>query len=135
MRQSGERLRPLFARFSRWLRRRCRDFGAFPQDKMHYRIPFIRMLPISFYSFAALALFGGFWSLIQGFQWMKMVRRHSVRHPGFYAPRVALICPCKGLEPGLESNLRALVTQDYGSYEVFFVLARSEDSASPLVRK
>jgi ceramide glucosyltransferase len=134
MRQSVERLRSLLLIFCWTLQLRTERI-SFRETKMRDRRPFIRMLSILFYTFAALALFSGFWSVIQGYQWMKMVRRHAVRHPGFYAPRVALICPCKGLEPGLESNLRALVSQDYGSYEVFFVLARSEDSASSLVRK
>ena len=134
MRQSVELLRSLLLIF-RWTLQLRTERISFRKTKMRDRSPFIRMLSILFYTIAALALFSGFWSVIQGYQWMKMVRRHSVRHPGFYAPRVALICPCKGMEPGLESNLRALVSQDYGSYEVFFVLARSEDSASSLVRK
>lgn len=93
------------------------------------------MLQIVFYLSAAATLLIGLWSLWQGFQWMLMARRHAIRHPGFYAPSVALLCPCKGIEPGLESNLRALVSQDYASYEIFFVLARSDDSAHSIVRK
>jgi hypothetical protein len=37
--------------------------------------------------------------------------RSSVR--GFYAPRVAVICPVKGIEPGLEQNLAGLAGFDY----------------------
>lgn len=93
------------------------------------------MLQIAFYLSAGAALLVGLWSLWQGFQWMQMVRRRVDRHPGFYAPRVALLCPCKGLEPGLESNLRALISQDYSTFEVYFILARSDDSASSVVRR
>ena len=31
---------------------------------------------------------------------------------GFYAPRIAVLCPCKGMEPGLEPNLVALTEFD-----------------------
>jgi cellulose synthase/poly-beta-1,6-N-acetylglucosamine synthase-like glycosyltransferase len=71
----------------------------------------------------------GLWSLWNGFQWLAMARRNLVRHPGFFTPRVALLCPCKGLERGLKENLTALCAQDYSNYEVFFVLARSDDPA------
>ena len=50
-------------------------------------------------------------------------------HSGFYAPRVALFCPVKGLEPGLDQNLAALTSFDYSNYEIFFAMASGEDPA------
>src|ERR1700720_1766886 len=55
--------------------------------------------------------------------------------PGFNAPRVAVLCPCKGLEPGLERNLVALTEFDYRNYELFFILAASSDSAYSTVKR
>src|SRR6202047_4584008 len=55
--------------------------------------------------------------------------------PGFNAPRVAVLCPCKGVEPGLEHNLLALTEFDYRSYEIFFVLASASDSAYSTVKR
>jgi cellulose synthase/poly-beta-1,6-N-acetylglucosamine synthase-like glycosyltransferase len=55
--------------------------------------------------------------------------------PGFNAPRAALLCPCKGLEPGLERNLVALTEFDYRNYEIFFILASASDSAYTTVKR
>ena len=46
-----------------------------------------------------------------------------------YAPPATLICPCKGLDPDLELNLRALLDQDYPDCEVLFVVAEQSDAA------
>jgi ceramide glucosyltransferase len=88
----------------------------------------------AFYIVAGLNLLLALWSLWGGFQWLALARRSRLRHAGFYAPRVALICPCKGLEPGIDLNLSALTEQDYPSFEVFFVLARSDDPARSAVK-
>src|SRR5262249_13531976 len=53
----------------------------------------------------------------------------------FYAPRTAVICPCRGLEPGLERNLSSLTEFDHQNYEVFFVLAEESDTAHSIVKR
>ncbi len=58
-----------------------------------------------------------------------MARQRSASPLGFYVPRVALLCPVKGLEPGLEQNLSALTQFDYVQYEIFFALASDKDPA------
>jgi cellulose synthase/poly-beta-1,6-N-acetylglucosamine synthase-like glycosyltransferase len=88
-----------------------------------------------FFVLIAAELLLGLWSLWTGLQWVAMARRHLARHPGFFAPRSALLCPCKGLERGLDENLAALCSQDYPNYEVFFVFARSDDPAYDVVRR
>jgi len=71
----------------------------------------------------------GFYSLWQGLEWLKMARRRLSARAGLYAPRVALICPVKGIEEDLESNLLALTYFDYPQYEIFFAIATAEDPA------
>ena len=56
-------------------------------------------------------------------------------HSGFYAPRAAVLCPCKGLEAGLEQNLRALCEFEYPNYEVFFILASAADPAHGILQR
>src|SRR5260370_4271429 len=51
------------------------------------------------------------------------------------SPRAAVLCPCKGMEPGLERNLVALTEFDYRNYEMFFVLASDSDSAYTTVKR
>jgi ceramide glucosyltransferase len=84
---------------------------------------------------AIAELLVGLWALWGGIQWFLLVRRGLLRHHGFFAPKVALIVPCKGLERGLEENLAALVAQDYPSYELFIVFAKSDDPAYSVARK
>jgi cellulose synthase/poly-beta-1,6-N-acetylglucosamine synthase-like glycosyltransferase len=55
--------------------------------------------------------------------------------PGFHAPRVAVLCPCKGVEPGLERNLVSLTEFNHQNYEVFFILASASDPAAAIVKR
>ena len=82
-----------------------------------------------FYFLVLEQILQGFYSLWQGLDWLKMARRRAIAGPGLYAPRVALICPVKGMEEDLEANLLALTQFDYPQYEVFFAIATAEDPA------
>jgi len=98
----------------------------------------LRLTPcmlLIFYLLATLQILMGIYALWEGVRWLSMARRRLRSHPGFYAPSVALICPCKGAEPGLEENLAALTTFDYPNYEVFFILAHADDPAYVLARR
>ena len=75
----------------------------------------------------------GLRNLWDGLGWLRMAQRRSVAHAGFYKPRVALFCPLKGAEPGLEQNLAALTSFDYPEYEIFFAMASFEDPARKIV--
>lgn len=86
-----------------------------------------------FYILVLQQIAQGLVSLWEGWQWLLMVRRRLVTHAGFYAPRVAVICPCKGSEQGLEGNLAALLNFDYPNYETFFVLASALDPARTVI--
>jgi ceramide glucosyltransferase len=77
----------------------------------------------------------GLFLLWQGILWLAYVRRRLRTDPGFYAPRTAVICPCRGMEPGLERNLVSLCEFDHQNYEVFFVLASEEDAAHSIVKR
>jgi ceramide glucosyltransferase len=77
----------------------------------------------------------GLFLLWQGIQWLAYVRRRLETDPGFYAPRSAVICPCRGMEPGLERNLVSLCEFDHQNYEVFFVLASENDPAHSIVKR
>jgi len=77
----------------------------------------------------------GLFLLWQGIQWLAYVRRRLKTDPGFYAPRTAVICPCRGMEPGLELNLASLCEFDHQNYEVFLVLASENDPASSILKR
>jgi len=84
---------------------------------------------------AILQIASGLFLLWQGIQWLTYVRRRLKTDPGFYAPRTAVICPCRGMESGLERNLVALCEFDHQNYEVFFVLASESDPAYGIVKR
>jgi ceramide glucosyltransferase len=88
-----------------------------------------------FYILIILQIAAGIYSLWTGLEWYQMVRRRASSHSGFYAPVAAIICPCKGLEPGLEENLTALTQFDYPSYEIYFSLATSLDPAVKVIER
>jgi cellulose synthase/poly-beta-1,6-N-acetylglucosamine synthase-like glycosyltransferase len=84
---------------------------------------------------AILQIASGLFLLWQGIQWLAYVRRRLRTDPGFYAPRTAVLCPCHGMEPGLERNLVSLCEFTHQNFEVFFILASENDSAYSLVKR
>ena len=84
---------------------------------------------------AFLQILIGIYLIWQGIQWLGYVRRRLHMDPGFYAPRVAVLCPCKGMEPGLERNLLALTEFERQNYEIFFILAAGSDTARSAVER
>jgi ceramide glucosyltransferase len=84
---------------------------------------------ILFYLLVVQQIAQGLYSLWQGVLWLSMSRRRLSQPTGFFTPRVALFCPVKGLEPGLEENLAALTEFDYRDYEIFFAISGVDDPA------
>lgn len=88
-----------------------------------------------FYILSMIQILMGLYLIFDGVQWLGYVRRHAALDPGFYAPRSAVLCPCKGIEPGLERNLVSLTEFDHKNYEVFFILASAGDPAYGIVKR
>jgi ceramide glucosyltransferase len=88
-----------------------------------------------FYVVMVVQIAMGAYSLWDGFEWLRLVRRRLASHAGFYAPLVGVICPCKGYEPQLEENLTALTNFDYPNYEIYFSLASSLDPALKAIER
>src|SRR5437588_11649656 len=88
-----------------------------------------------FYLLAVTQILLGAYLVWQGLQWLGYLRRRLHSDPGFYAPRVALLCPCKGIEPGLERNLVSLTEFERQNYEIFFVLASEKDPARSIIER
>ena len=82
-----------------------------------------------YYFLAAIACWFGIQSLLGGFRFAAYVRQETSRPLPEFQPLVSVIAPARELEPGLEENLRTLLTQDYPQYEVIFVFDRADDPA------
>ncbi len=88
-----------------------------------------------FYVLAAVQILLGLYAIREGLRWLGMARRRLMTPPAFFTPRAAVLCPCKGAEPGLAQNLQALCEFDYPNYEVFFVAASSSDPGYDIARQ
>lgn len=112
--------------------RRAGEDGTPPSTRLCYSRGEVL---IAFYILAALQILAGLYALWLGVVWLQFARRRAASHQGFYAPRAAVICPCKGLEAGLDQNLAALTRFDYPDYTLFFTLASSVDPALTPIRR
>lgn len=88
-----------------------------------------------FYFLAVVQIAVGAYLIWQGWQWLGYARRRMHTDPGFHAPRVAVLCPCKGVEPGLERNMVSLTEFNHQNYELFFILASASDPAAAIVNR
>jgi cellulose synthase/poly-beta-1,6-N-acetylglucosamine synthase-like glycosyltransferase len=88
-----------------------------------------------FYILAILQILMGAYLVWHAVQWLGYVRRRLNTDPGFYAPKVAVLCPCKGVEPGLERNLVSLTEFERQNYEIFFILASGSDAARSIIER
>jgi len=86
-----------------------------------------------FYLLSFLQVVTGLYLVWHALLWLNYVRKRLQTDPGFYSPQVAVICPCKGNEPGLERNLVSLTEFERQNYEIFFVLASDKDPARNIV--
>lgn len=107
---------------------KLRRASRFPFDILHSVITV-------FYFLLLEQILQGFYSIWRGLEWLKMARKHAAVGPSLYAPRVALICPVKGMEEDLESNLLSLTQFDYPQYEIFFAIATADDPAFRVLEK
>lgn len=50
-------------------------------------------------------------------------------------PKVALMAPCKDLDPDFEENMSMLLEQDYPNYEIIFITVSEEDETHPVLTR
>ena len=88
---------------------------------------------IVYYFLAVIACWFGFKSLLSGLRYARYVRAETSRAlPDFFS-FVSVIAPARGFEEGFVDNVKPLLSQAYGDYEVLFVFDSAEDSSLPLV--
>jgi ceramide glucosyltransferase len=96
---------------------------------------FSKYVEILFYFLAIPQILLGLYLIGLGMQWLGYARRRMHTDPGFYSPKVAVLCPCKGVEAALERNLVSLTEFDYQNYEIFFLIASATDPAYNIVKR
>jgi ceramide glucosyltransferase len=89
--------------------------------------------PVKFFFVLGCLLLGqSAWALLEGYRFLRFVRRRRGRPTSGYTPTVAVVIPCKGLERDLDSNLERFENQDFPDYQVVWVVAIASD---PIYRR
>jgi len=88
-----------------------------------------------FCSLASLLIYLSFDSLRGGIGYIRFFHKELAKPLSTFTPFATIIAPCKGVDQGMELNLRALFEQDYPLYEVIFVVDDAADPAVAVIRK
>ena len=86
-----------------------------------------------FYIFAAILIYFSLRSFLGGIEYLRFFKREVSKPLPDHSQFVTVIAPCKGLDEGIEENLRALLDQDHISYEIIFVVDDENDPAVPTI--
>ena len=73
-------------------------------------------------------------ALFKGFSFLRYVRLSRSRPSNDFAPPVAVIIPCKGIDKDFELNASSYLNQDYPHYQVIFTVALADDPAYQAIR-
>nr|NIR51905.1 glycosyltransferase family 2 protein [candidate division KSB1 bacterium]NIR68887.1 glycosyltransferase family 2 protein [candidate division KSB1 bacterium]NIS27254.1 glycosyltransferase family 2 protein [candidate division KSB1 bacterium]NIT74139.1 glycosyltransferase family 2 protein [candidate division KSB1 bacterium]NIU27988.1 glycosyltransferase family 2 protein [candidate division KSB1 bacterium] len=76
-----------------------------------------------------LAILRSLASLIDSVRYRKTAENALEEAYPHFAPKVSLIVPCKGIDPGFDDNIRSLLNQDYQHFEIIFVTETTDDPA------
>jgi len=87
-----------------------------------------------FLGLATLSFLASVASVLGGVRFRRRVRIAAQRAWLPFAPPVAVVVAAKGVDPGLERNIQALLHQDYPAYRVIFALDEMDDPAHEVIR-
>lgn len=69
-----------------------------------------------------------------GIVYLRLFRKCASRGPGNFLPPLTLIVPCRGIDAGLERNLKAYLQQDYPDFQLLLVTGGEQDPSVPILR-
>ncbi len=94
----------------------------------------IDLLWVSLFILAILGILANVASLAQGIRLRGQVRRGMRAMFGAYLPRVALLLPVRGVDPGFDENVRAILLQAYPSWRLVVIADEESDPAVGRIR-
>jgi cellulose synthase/poly-beta-1,6-N-acetylglucosamine synthase-like glycosyltransferase len=80
---------------------------------------------MAFIIISVLAVLLGIFGLLDGIRSARHLRTY--RPVSDWRPRVLVICPCKGVEPGFLANAESILNQGYPNLRVVFVVEAEDD--------
>lgn len=84
------------------------------------------------YALAAIAILQGIVTLVDGIRAARYMRQFRPRRTS--QERVAVFCPCKGIDSDFQKNTQSVLNQDYSNYEVHFIVESEDDAAYSILR-
>ena len=84
---------------------------------------------------AAILVWFSFKSLTGGFRYLDFFRKELRKPVPTWTPYATVICPCRGVDEGMEQNLTAILGQDYPDHQVIFVVDDDADPAVEVISK
>jgi ceramide glucosyltransferase len=86
------------------------------------------------YALSVLTIIQGVYTLVEAWRAAAYMRRgvHLPPNPG--GPRIAVFCPCKGLDHDFEKNVRSVLLQDYADFIVYFIVESQADPAFAILK-
>ena len=84
------------------------------------------------YVLAAIAILQGIITLVDGIRAARYMRSFRPRRAS--QERVAVFCPCKGIDSDFEKNIQSILNQDYSNYEMHFIVESEDDPAYSILR-
>jgi hypothetical protein len=85
---------------------------------------------VAYLAIAGPALVAAFLLTLATWEHRRFAVRRVQRPPDFQAwGRARVFAPCKGVDLGLGANLQPLFDQDYGDYEIVFIVESADDPA------
>src|SRR4051812_4233221 len=88
---------------------------------------------IVFSIFAVVLVWFSFKSLLGGIRYLRFFEEKLAEPVPVWTPFVTVICPCRGIDQGMQANLASLLSEDFPSYEVIFVIDDRNDPARRVI--
>jgi len=82
-----------------------------------------------------LLLLQSVWALLDGYRFLRYVRRSRQAPLETFTPPAAVIIPCKGVDADFEIHLSRYLAQDYPQYQLIFAVASESDPAYQRLRE
>lgn len=88
-----------------------------------------------FYFFAAILIALSVKSMLGGFEYLRFFRDRLGKTKSDFTPFTTIIAPCKGLDPGLDQNLKSLFDQQFLAFQIIFVIDDEFDPSAITIRE
>ena len=95
----------------------------------------VTIIPVFLLGLGILSLLEALYSLKGGVEYLRLFQKSRHQSSGDFAPSATLILPFKGVDKGLQENLRAYFELDYPDLQILLVTGDSLDPCVPILER